>query len=117
MEFPDTEEVTGSNPVRPTHLTWYFLFLALSGSALRPYNWLYSERYRYQEEVTGSNPVLPTRHFLFLARGIVKTCGSAATLFFPPAVLLTTLIFATVLAVAKSWGRIRGCRTPGVQGR
>jgi hypothetical protein len=25
-----------------------------------------------------------------------------ATLFFPPAVLLTTLIFATVLAVAKS---------------
>jgi dihydrofolate reductase len=31
-----------------------------------------------------------------------------ATLFFPPAVLLTTLIFATVLAVAKSWGRIRG---------
>jgi dihydrofolate reductase len=31
-----------------------------------------------------------------------------ATLFFPLAVLLTTLIFATVLAVAKSWGRIRG---------
>jgi dihydrofolate reductase len=31
-----------------------------------------------------------------------------ATLFFPPAVLLTTLIFATVLAVVKSWGRIRG---------
>jgi dihydrofolate reductase len=27
-----------------------------------------------------------------------------ATLFFPPAALLTTLIFATVLAVVKSWG-------------
>ena len=40
-----------------------------------------------------------------------------ATLFFPPAVLLTTLIFATVLAVVKSWGRIRGGRTPGVQRR
>jgi hypothetical protein len=40
-----------------------------------------------------------------------------ATLFYPPAVLLTTLIFATVLAVAKSWGRIRGGRTPGVQRR
>jgi hypothetical protein len=40
-----------------------------------------------------------------------------ATLFFPPAVLLTTLVFATVLAVAKSWGRIRGGRTPGVQRR
>jgi hypothetical protein len=26
---------------------------------------------------------------------------------------LTTLIFATVLAVVKSWGRIRGGRTPG----
>jgi hypothetical protein len=26
-----------------------------------------------------------------------------ATLLFPPAVLLTTLLFATVLAVAKSW--------------
>ena len=78
------------------------------------------ERHFDTEEVTGSNPVRPTRltwYFLFLVRGIVKTCGSAATLFFPPAVLLTTLIFATVLAVAKSWGRIRGCRTPGVQGR
>ena len=40
-----------------------------------------------------------------------------ATLFFPPAVLLTTLGFATVLAVVKSWGRIRGGRTPGVQRR
>jgi NAD(P)-dependent dehydrogenase (short-subunit alcohol dehydrogenase family) len=47
--------------------------------------------------------------------GIVKTCGSGATLFFPPAVLLTTLIFATVLAVVNSWGRIRGGRTPGDQ--
>jgi hypothetical protein len=47
-----------------------------------------------------------------------KTCGSArATLFFPPAVLLTTLIFATILAVARSWGRIRGGRAPGVQRR
>lgn len=40
-----------------------------------------------------------------------------ATLFFPPAVWLTTLIFATVLAVVKSWARIRGGRTPGVQRR
>ncbi len=32
---PDTEEVTGSNPVRPTR---HFLFLALPGSALWPYN-------------------------------------------------------------------------------
>jgi dihydrofolate reductase len=37
-----------------------------------------------------------------------------ATLFFPPAALLTTLIFATVLAGVRSWGRIRGGRTPGV---
>jgi hypothetical protein len=34
LEFPDTEEVTGSNLVRPTR---HFLFLALPGSALRPY--------------------------------------------------------------------------------
>ena len=34
--------------------------------------------------------------------------------FFPPAVLLTTLIFATGLDVVRSWGRIRGGRTPGV---
>ncbi|MGH9208199.1 MAG: hypothetical protein ACRD1G_16860 [Acidimicrobiales bacterium] len=40
-----------------------------------------------------------------------------ATLLFPPAVLLTTLIFATVLAVVKSRGRIRGGRSPGVQRR
>ncbi len=32
----DTEEVTGSNPVRPTR---HFLFLALPGSAPWPYNW------------------------------------------------------------------------------
>jgi hypothetical protein len=44
-EFPDTEEVTGSNPVRPTR---HFLFLALPGSALRPYNWPCSERYSRQ---------------------------------------------------------------------
>jgi dihydrofolate reductase len=31
-----------------------------------------------------------------------------AALFFPPAVLLTTLIFASVVAVVRSWGRIRG---------
>ena len=31
LEFSDTEEVTGSNPVRPTR---HFLFLALQGSAL-----------------------------------------------------------------------------------
>ena len=42
----DTEEVTGSNPVRPTLVTWHFLFLVLPGSALRPYNWPYNERYR-----------------------------------------------------------------------
>lgn len=30
--------------------------------------------------------------------------------FFPPAVLLTTLIFATVLAVVQPWVRIRGGR-------
>jgi hypothetical protein len=40
-----------------------------------------------------------------------------ATLFFPPAALPATLIFATVLAVVKSWGRIRGHRNPGVQRR
>jgi hypothetical protein len=30
-----------------------------------------------------------------------------ATLFFPPAVLLATLIFATFLAVVKSWAASR----------
>ena len=34
-----------------------------------------------------------------------------ATLFFPPAVLLTTLIFASVSALVRSWGRIPGSRT------
>jgi hypothetical protein len=34
---------------------------------------------------------------------------------FRPAVLLTTLIIATGLAVVKSRGRIRGGRAPGVQ--
>src|ERR1700726_2860182 len=33
MEFPDTEEVTGSNPVRPTR---HFLFLALPGTLRGP---------------------------------------------------------------------------------
>jgi dihydrofolate reductase len=36
--------------------------------------------------------------------GIVKTCGRRATLFFPPAVSPTTLVFATFLAVAKPLG-------------
>ena len=36
LEFPDTEKVTASNPVRPTR---HFLFLARPGSALWPYNW------------------------------------------------------------------------------
>jgi hypothetical protein len=33
--------------------------------------------------------------------------AAVATLFFPPAVSLTTLTLATVLAVVKPWGRIR----------
>jgi hypothetical protein len=33
--------------------------------------------------------------------------AAVSNLFFPPAVSLTTLILATVLAVAKPWGRIR----------
>jgi hypothetical protein len=33
--------------------------------------------------------------------------GTVSTLFFPPAVSLTTLTVATVLAVVKPWGRIR----------
>lgn len=33
--------------------------------------------------------------------------SAVSTLFFPPAVSLTALTFATVLAVAKPWGRIR----------
>ncbi len=51
---------------------------------------------------------------LLVTRGIVKTCGSAARLFFSPAVSLTTLIFATVLAVVNPRP---GRRTPGVQRR
>ena len=35
--------------------------------------------------------------------GIVKTCGSACQLFFPPAVSLTRLTFAAVLAMVKPW--------------
>jgi hypothetical protein len=35
------------------------------------------------------------------------THGSVSTLFFPPAVSLTVLSLATVLAVFKPWGRIR----------
>jgi len=38
-----------------------------------------------------------------------------ATLFFPPAVSLATLTFATVLAVFKPWGRVRGS-SPLAQG-
>jgi hypothetical protein len=48
--MPDTEEVTGSNPVRPTR---HFLFLALQGSALWPYNWPYGEGERHAQ-VTGT---------------------------------------------------------------
>jgi hypothetical protein len=33
-----------------------------------------------------------------------------STLFFPPAVSLSTLTFATVLAVFKPWGRVRSSR-------
>jgi pimeloyl-ACP methyl ester carboxylesterase len=39
------------------------------------------------------------------------------TLLFPPAVLLATLVFATVLAAVRSWARIWGGRIPGVQRR
>ena len=41
--------------------------------------------------------------------------ATVSTLFFPPAVSLTTLAFATVLAVVKPWGRIRPRR--GIGGR
>jgi len=34
-------------------VTWHFLFLALPGSALRPYNWPYSERYRWAKTCPG----------------------------------------------------------------
>jgi hypothetical protein len=39
--------------------------------------------------------------------------GRVSTLFFPPAVSLTTLTLATVLAVFKPWGRIRYRRPEG----
>ena len=38
-----------------------------------------------------------------VSRGIVKTSGSACHALLPAVVLLTTLIFATVLAVVKFW--------------
>ena len=34
-------------------MTWLFLFLALPGSALWPYNWPYSERYRWAKTCPG----------------------------------------------------------------
>jgi hypothetical protein len=43
--------------------------------------------------------------------------STVSTLFFPPAVSLTTLVFATVLAVFKPWGRTRsGRRKAGYAG-
>jgi hypothetical protein len=39
--------------------------------------------------------------------------ATVSTLFFPPAVSLTTLTLATVLAVVKPWGRIRRRRSEG----
>lgn len=39
--------------------------------------------------------------------------GAVSTLFFPPAVSLSTLTIATVLAVYKPWGRIRSNRFKG----
>jgi hypothetical protein len=41
------------------------------------------------------------------------TDGSVSLLFYPPAVSLTALSFATVLAVFKPWGRIRSSRDAG----
>jgi hypothetical protein len=41
--------------------------------------------------------------------------AAVSTLFFPPAVSLTTLTFAVVLAVAKPWGRVRRARPGGVR--
>ncbi|MFI0350230.1 hypothetical protein [Actinomadura sp. 9N407] len=38
-----------------------------------------------------------------------------SSLFFPPAVSLTMLTFATVLAVAKPWGRLRRARSGGAR--
>ena len=39
--------------------------------------------------------------------GDVTAPGAVSDMFFPPAVSLTALTFATVLAVAKPWGRVR----------
>jgi hypothetical protein len=41
--FPDTEDVTGSNPVRPTQFDLAFSFPIPPGHALRRYNWPYRE--------------------------------------------------------------------------
>jgi hypothetical protein len=49
--------------------------------------------------------------------GIVKTSGSACHALLPARLSVTRLTFATVLAVVKPLGRIRGGRTPGVQRR
>jgi hypothetical protein len=48
-------------------------------------------------------------HGRALAAGRVSTVD-VTTLFFPPAVSLVTLSFATVLGVVKPWGRIRRSR-------
>lgn len=42
--------------------------------------------------------------------------AAVSTLFFPPAVSLTTLTLATVLAVFKPWGRIGAARRRGERG-
>ncbi|MFB4315963.1 hypothetical protein [Actinomadura sp. 21ATH] len=47
-----------------------------------------------------------------LGPGVPEPAG-ITNLFFPPAVSLTALTFATVLAVAKPWGRVRGGRRGG----
>src|ERR1700730_17202101 len=53
---PDTEEVTGSNPVRPTR---HYLLLALPGSALRPCNWPYCQAGRMPRlQTAGTRPVV-----------------------------------------------------------
>ena len=43
--------------------------------------------------------------------------GTVSTLFFPPAVSLTMLTLATMLAVFKPWGRIRSGRSEGSHDR
>ena len=82
LEFPDTEEVTGSNPVRPTR---HFLFLALPGSALWPYNWPYSEGedipwsqtagYARSSPQADTSAILPCRHAIehFRDQVVVKS--------------------------------------------